>query len=259
MLNNLPTVEPTQPDMMFDLTMGEKVKNLNIRPWVTVSRHQGWASLDFGSEARDELGDKSRWGCRGGESGEGGRVKASREYQSGEAEPASLLRTEMCTFHMCVPVQNPDTNTRCQTTFWAHATWTPVWESKPQPHSSLLLPWANKQTKHFIKQWLHAHLQVQSRYFIKEIKVCWSRKHINRKCVAVGKKNSHLWVVTQVTHLCSDSVESYASIREAKWVFREITWAFLWSYKFCRVITFGVPLSFWLEGLMMAHFFQQPL
>ena len=53
MLNNLPTVEPTQPDMMFDLTMGEKVKNLNIRPWVTVSRHQGWASLDFGSEARD--------------------------------------------------------------------------------------------------------------------------------------------------------------------------------------------------------------
>ena len=71
MLNNLPTVEPTQPNMTFDLTVGEKVKNLNIRPWVRVSRHQGWASLDFGSDARDELGDKSRAGCRGGEPVEG--------------------------------------------------------------------------------------------------------------------------------------------------------------------------------------------
>lgn len=111
MLNNLPTVEPTQPDMMFDLTVGEKVKNLNIRPWVRVSRHQGWASLDFGSDARDELGDKSRVGCRGGEPVEGGRVKAGGEYQSGEAEPTSLLRTEVCTFHMYVPVRNPQTPT----------------------------------------------------------------------------------------------------------------------------------------------------
>ena len=74
-----------------------------------VSTHQGWANFDFGSDARDELGDKSRLGCRGGEPVEGGRVKAGGEYQSRETELTSLLRREMCTFHMYVPVRNPQT------------------------------------------------------------------------------------------------------------------------------------------------------
>ena len=59
--------------MMFHLTVGEKVKNMNIRPWVGVSRHQGWASLGFGSGARDELEmspgggaeEGSLWGVEG--------------------------------------------------------------------------------------------------------------------------------------------------------------------------------------------------
>lgn len=58
---------------MFHLTMSEIIRNVSIRPWVGVSRHQCWARSGIGSGARDELGD------------EGGEGSGAEEERVGNA------------------------------------------------------------------------------------------------------------------------------------------------------------------------------